>query len=146
MAKVLSTEDDNLSTSILLSTEDVYKDIDLTLALNSSTGDIYRKKDASAVKQSIKTLLLTNRFEKPFRPQFGANLQSLLFGLADGLTGKDITERIKESIEAFEPRARLQKLKVTSVPDRNSIRVRVEFKVVNSTRIEVIETQISRLR
>jgi phage baseplate assembly protein W len=89
---------------------------------------------------------LTNRFEKPFRPQFGANLQSLLFGLADGLTGKDITERIKESIEAFEPRARLQKLKVTSVPDRNSIRVRVEFKVVNSTRIEVIETQISRLR
>ena len=64
--RVLSTEDGNLQKSTLISSRAVdYLDIDLTFAKRPS-GDIYKKKDAAAVKQSIKNLLLTDFYEKPW--------------------------------------------------------------------------------
>jgi len=69
MAKILSTEDKDLQNSALTTSRSrVYSDIDLSFAVNTSTGDIFKKKDAAAVKQSVKNILQTNRFEKPFKP------------------------------------------------------------------------------
>ena len=100
MAKIFSTEDGKLNTSVRLTGERLYTDFDLVFEKKTSTdGDIFKKTDASAVKQAIKTLLLTNRFEKPYRPQFGADLYSLLFGLADEETGEEISSAITEAIE-----------------------------------------------
>lgn len=146
MAKIHSTEDNNLTSSILSTRTTPYKDIDLTLALNTTTGDIYAKKDAAAVKQSIKTLLLTNRFEKPFKPRFGANLQGLLFDLSAGNDGNQIVERITKAIESFEPRARVLKIRAVATPSQNTVKVRVEFQVVNTKSTEIIETSITRVR
>ena len=146
MAKIHSAEDTNLTSSIVTTRSTPYKDIDLSLALNSTTGDIYVKKDAAAVKQSIKTLLLTNRFEKPFKPHFGANLQGLLFDLSEGNSGNQIADRIVNVIQAFEPRAKVLSIKAIAVPNRNAVKVRVEFRVVNTQSVEIIETSISRVR
>ena len=79
--RVLSTEDGNLQKSTLISSRAVdYLDIDLTFSKRPS-GDIYKKRDAAAVKQSIKNLLLTDYYEKPFQPFFGGNLRAMLFDL-----------------------------------------------------------------
>ena len=51
-----------------------YKDIDLTLAVKPTSGDVYKKLDAASVKQAVKNLIMTNELEKPFRPNNGANL------------------------------------------------------------------------
>ena len=143
MSKIFSTEDGNLNSSIRVVKERVYSDLDLTFASNTiGNKDIYRKTDAAAVKQSIKTLLLTNRNEKPYRPEFGGNLSGLLFSLADADTGSEIASRIKKAIARYEPRVEILGLKVTSTPDFNSINVRLEFRVISTNVVDVIDLKI----
>ena len=79
VTKALSIEDGNLQTPSIVTTRNrKYSDLDLTFAART-TGDIFKKTDAAAVKQSVKTILQTNFGEKPFQPNFGADLRSRLF-------------------------------------------------------------------
>lgn len=136
MAKVFSSEDANLDTSIRVARKRLYSDIDLSLNANiiseAGKGDIYKKTDAAAVKQSIKNLLLTNRFEKPYRPAFGANLGSKLFELIDETSGNEVIDLVKKSIERYEPRAKILNIKVFSNPDNYSLSVTLEFRIINT--------------
>ena len=146
MATKLSTEDANLSVSSLIGTRTrLYKDIDLTFA-NKTSGEIFKKESAAAVKQAVKNLMLTNYFEKPFQPLFGANLRELLFDLADDDAEEDVEERIINAISVFEPRAQALNVTATATPDRNSIRVTVEFRVINTQETVTVTTVLARLR
>ena len=79
MPRVFSQEDGQLEKpTIISSRERVYKDVDLTFTARSM-GDVFKKTDAAAVKQSIKNLLLTNHGDKPFTHYYGGNLNSFLF-------------------------------------------------------------------
>ena len=126
-----TVEDGNLSKSNRVALVRQYSDIDLTFFARTSTdGDVFKKTDAAAVKQSLKSLLLTNKFEKPYKPAFGGNLSGLLFELADADTGSEIASRIKSTVSRFEPRVKILKLNVVSKPDTNSVEIRLEFRVV----------------
>lgn len=147
MSKIFSTEDGNLNTiSLLTSREKIYSDIDLSFLSNPDTGDIYKRKDASAVKQAVKNLLQTSRFEKPFRPEFGADIRNLLFELSDGSTSDEIEEQIRGSLERYEPRIEITRLKVDSRNDYNTLHVKLEFNIINSEQNVSLETTVSRLR
>ena len=144
--RVLSTEDGNLQKSTLISSRAVdYLDIDLTFAKRPS-GDIYKKKDAAAVKQSIKNLLLTDFYEKPFQPFFGANLRAMLFELADDDTEDEVEENIRNAINKYEPRAEILTISVNVLPDQNDIRVSVYFKIISTQETVTFTTNLSRLR
>jgi phage baseplate assembly protein W len=144
MAKIFSTEDGNLSTSLRVTKERKYSDIDLSLSARTSTdGDVYRKTDASAVKQAVKNLLLTSKFEKPYRPQFGANLNSLLFENMDEDVGDEIIENIRSAIERFEPRARVVGISVSATPDFNYVDATIEFRVVNTNVVDVLKVTLT---
>tara|TARA_R110002074_G_scaffold157241_1_gene314037 strand:- start:112 stop:552 length:441 start_codon:yes stop_codon:yes gene_type:complete len=146
MATKLSAEDGNLGVSTLIGTRTkLYKDIDLTFA-NKTSGEIFKKEDAAAVKQAVKNLILTNYFEKPFQPLFGGNLREMLFDLADDDAEEDIEERIKNAIGVFEPRAQALNVTAIATPDRNSIRVTVEFRVINTQETVTVTTVLARLR
>ena len=146
MATKLSAEDGNLSVSTLIGARTkVYKDIDLTFA-NKPSGEIFKKEDAAAVKQAVKNLMLTNYFEKPFQPRFGGNLREMLFDLADDDAEEDIEDRIKNAIGVFEPRAQALNVTAVATPERNSIRVTVEFRVINTQEIVTVTTVLARLR
>ena len=146
MATKLSTEDANLGVSTLIGTRTkLYKDIDLTFA-NKPSGEIFKKEDAAAVKQAVKNLMLTNYFEKPFQPLFGGNLREMLFDLADDDAEEDIEDRIKAAITIFEPRAQALNVTAIATPDRNSIRVTVEFRVINTQETVTVTTVLARLR
>jgi phage baseplate assembly protein W len=58
-----------------------YSDLDFNFA-KSSTRDVARKFDNNAIKQSLRNVVLTNFYERPFRPSFGGNLLSRLFDQA----------------------------------------------------------------
>ena len=144
--RVLSTEDGNLQKSTLISSRTVdYLDIDLTFAKRPS-GDIYKKKDASAVKQSIKNLLLTDFYEKPFQPFFGGNLRAMLFELADEDTEDEVEENIRNAINKYEPRAEILTITVNVLPDQNDMRVSVYFKIISTQETVTFTTNLSRLR
>jgi phage baseplate assembly protein W len=144
--RVLSTEDGNLQKSTLISSRAVdYLDIDLTFNKRPS-GDIYKKKDAAAVKQSIKNLLLTDFYEKPFQPFFGANLRAMLFELADEDTEDEVEENIINAINKYEPRAEILTISVNVLPDQNDMRVSVYFKIISTQETVTFTTNLSRLR
>ncbi len=144
--RVLSTEDGNLQKSTLISSRAVdYLDIDLTFA-KKPAGDIYKKRDAAAVKQSIKNLLLTDYYEKPFQPFFGANLRAMLFELADEDTEEEVEENIRSAINKYEPRAEILTITVNVLPDQNDMRVSVYFKIISTQETVTFTTNLSRLR
>jgi hypothetical protein len=147
VTKSLALEDGNLQTpSIITTRKRNFSDLDLTFAVKS-TGDVYKKTDAAAVRQSVKTLLQTNYGERPFRPFLGANLRSKLF---DNFTLEEnaavIEDAIIDVLAFYEPRASVLAVDVDDNPDRNYLNVRVEFQVVNTEEIVVLETSVSRIR
>lgn len=145
-SRITSNEDGRLDTTTLVtSRQREYKDFDLSFAVKSS-GELYIKKDAAAVKQAVKNLVLTNYFEKPFNPYFGANLVDMLFELADPQTTDNMDRRIRDVIETYEPRALVLDVVVNLQPDNNSLRVTITFQIINSTEVVTFTTVVSRLR
>lgn len=149
MAKIQSTEDTALnSVALVTNRKRVYSDIDLTFARNTANDDdIFKKKDAAAVKQAVKNLILTNEAEKPFRPRFGANLTGMLFELVnDEDAEEDIRERIYDVIEQYEPRATVEDLEVFLNEDQNRLSVKLKFRILNIDVIDTLETTVTRFR
>lgn len=145
--RAFAQEDTDLQTaSVATSRVRQYTDIDLTFRVKPTSGEIYKKTDAAAVKQAVKTLVMTNQLEKPFRPNFGGNMQAQLFELADRGKSSMIKRNIKENIEMFEPRAEVLDILVNLQSDANSLDVTVKFKVVNTEEEIVFTTTLARLR
>ena len=144
--RVLSREDGNLTSStIITSRASEYLDIDLLFAAKPN-GELYKKRDAAAVKQSVKNLILTNHFEKPFEPFYGGNIRALLFELADDDIEDDVKDQVTSAINAYEPRAIIRDIFVNYQENRNSLTVTVEFQVVNTEEVVTFTTSLSRLR
>ena len=57
----------------------LYSDLNLNFNKNPATKDIAKLKDVEAVKRSVRNLILTNRFERPFHPEIGSDIRALLF-------------------------------------------------------------------
>ena len=57
----------------------VYKDLNLNFTRNPVTGDVATVTDVNAVKRSIRNLLLTNHYDRPFHPEVGSGIPNLLF-------------------------------------------------------------------
>lgn len=146
VTKAFAVEDAKLDQATLVtSRKRLYKDVDLEFNIKT-TGDIYRKTDAAAVKQAVKNLLLTNFGEKPFDPSYGANLRGLLFELADEQLEDSVEIMIREAIRIYEPRAAVIDVTVKSLPDYNSLAVQVTFSIVNTTDTVTLQVTIARLR
>jgi len=146
MAKAFSIEDGNLlNKPIVASRSRTYKDVDCSFEKRPS-GDVYKKTDAAAVKQSVRNLLLTNRGEKPFQPYFGSRLQRLIFSLDTETDESDVEQVIREAIDNYEPRARVSKVSAKFSPDYNSANVTVEFRVVNTLQDVTVTVTVARLR
>lgn len=144
--RVLSREDGKLNQlTLITSRERAYKDIDLSF-LPKPNGEIYKKVDVGAVKQAVKNIIMTNRFEKPFLEDYGADIRSLLFELADEDIDIQIMDRIKYSIEHYEPRARIVDIVVNNKPELNSISVTIQFKIISTEETATFTTSLSRLR
>ena len=144
--RVLSNQDGNQNTSaIITSRSRLFRDIDLSFTAKSN-GEIYVKRDAAAVTQALKNLIQTNFFEKPFQPFFGANIRAMLFELVDDDSEEELAEQIIKTINAYEPRARLLSLDVDINPDQNSLRVKIEYQVINTEEIITFTTNVARLR
>ena len=146
VTRAFAVEDGNLNTRSLVTTRTrLYSDIDLTFAKKPS-GEIYKKTDAAAVKQAVKNLLLTNKYEKPFQPSFGGDLNNLLFELVDNDTVYEIDAAIREAVSRYEPRAFIRSVKTNLQPDANNIDVTITFQIVNTEEVVTLGTTITRLR
>ena len=109
----------------------IYRDIALSFERNDATKDVIVKTDVDAVKQSVRNLILTNHYERPFHPEIGSGVAGLLFEPIDPITANSLSRLIKEVIENFEPRARLTAVDVRPNFDSNAYEISIGFRVVN---------------
>ncbi len=118
----------------------VYKDLNLNFSTNPVTQDVTNVTDVNAVKRSVRNLLLTNHYDRPFHPEIGSNIQALLFENFGPITGNQLTRTIEEMIANFEPRARVESVECFPLPDTNTYDIRIYFYVENMP-AELIEFQ-----
>ena len=106
--RAFAQEDTNLQTATVSTSRLVdYRDIDLVFKAKADSGEIFKKTEANAVKQAVKTLVMTNFMEKPFNPDFGCDIVSQLFENNDEDLDEAIKESIRVNVKRFEPRARV---------------------------------------
>ena len=122
-----------------------YTDIDLNITPHPSSGDLVLKQDKEAVKRSVRNIMLTNDYERPFKPNFGANLRGLLFELADDITKMEIRNQISEALEMLEPRVRIDEIYLTQTRP-NEMNVNLHYGIVGSREPQEIEVILQRVR
>ena len=124
-----------------------YTDLDLFFNKKATSKDISKVTDIQAVKRSIRNLVLTNHYEKPFHPEIGSGVRGILFEPMTPLTAHILTRKIEDVIENFEPRARLISVRALPNLDRNEYEVSIEFYVVNTpTELVDLTLILERLR
>ena len=109
----------------------VYKDLNLNFGVYPVTNDVTTVTDVNAVKRSVRNLLLTNHYDRPFHPEIGSNVTSLLFENFGPITGNQLARQIEEMIANFEPRARVESVECFPLPDTNTYDIRIYFYVEN---------------
>ena len=109
----------------------VYKDLNLNFTVNPVTSDVTTVTDVNAVKRSVRNLLLTNHYDRPFHPEIGSNIQNLLFQNFGPITGNQLARQIEELIANFEPRAIVESVECFPVPDTYTYDIRIYFYVEN---------------
>lgn len=87
-----------------------FKDINISFKKHPVTGDLVVSRDASAIKQAIINLLLTNKGERVFQPDYGSDIRSQLFEPLDYATAASIKSSILYTIRTFEPRISVEEL------------------------------------
>ena len=122
-----------------------YTDMDLNITPHPSSGDLVLKQDKEAVKRSVRNIMLTNNYERPFKPNFGANLRALLFELADDITKFEIRKQITEAIQDYEPRVKIDQIYLNQ--DRaNRMYVNLHYGIIGVTEPQELEVILQRVR
>ena len=124
----------------------IFKDLNLDFQQNTATKDIQKITDAEAVKRSVRNLINTNHYEKPFHPEIGSNLRAMLFELMTPQMNHVITKQIENLINNYEPRCRLVQVHTQPEFERNGYNVQISFYVQNYPDPVVVESFLERLR
>ena len=82
----------------------IYSDIDFRFKPHPITGDVTIKYDSDAIRRSVRNIVLTNFYERPFKPSLGSSLRNQLFEMTTDRKVRRLADRIQKIIEDFEPR------------------------------------------
>ena len=124
----------------------IYKDLNLGFQQNTATKDIQKLTDVEAVKRSVRNLINTNHYEKPFHPEIGSNLRAMLFENMTPQMNHIISKNIELLIKNYEPRCRLVQVNTQPMFDRNGYACQISFYVVNYPEQVEVESFLERLR
>jgi len=122
-----------------------FTDIDINMSLHPQSGDLVLKYDINSIKRSIKNLILTNQYERPFKPSLGINLSAMLFELSTMGTDAIVLEQdIITLINNFEPRANVTD--VIAELEGNSLNVTIYLTISNDPRPQELNITLERVR
>lgn len=123
-----------------------YSDLNLLFTVNPSTLDITKKQDEEAIKASVRNLIQTKNFERPFHPEIGSQIFSLLFENFTPVIAQVMKKTIFDTIEKFEPRVSVTDVKIQEGSDSNELNVDVVFLINSSDQVVTLKTLIKRVR
>ena len=123
-----------------------FKDLDLNFTIHPVKKDINKNIGTMAIVNSIKNLILTNHYEKPFHPEIGSRVNYLLFENMDQVTASVLQREIQQVITNFEPRVRVNQISAIPDFDNNGYSISLEFLIINKTEPITIEFFLERVR
>jgi phage baseplate assembly protein W len=132
--------------TVTIESDRTFRDLDLNFTIHPVRKDINVYKNEFAIINSIKNLVLTNHYDRPFQPEIGSNIRRLLFEQVDSVTAAQIEREITEVIGNFEPRAQVSRVNAVPSPDENLYKIRLEFFIINSSEPITINFFLERIR
>lgn len=130
----------------ILSRQPNFSDLDLDFLPHPTTKDVMKKVGVESVKRSVRNLILTNFYDRPFRSYIGSNAQKLLFENASPLTASFLKDAITEVLTNFEPRISVKGLQVNFDIDNNGYNVTIAFIILNNNLPVTINLFLERIR
>ena len=124
----------------------IYSDFLTNLNKHPVSGDIVRYVNENAVVRSIKNLILTNRGERLYQPNIGSDIRSMLFEPMGSASADLISTYIQDTIQNFEPRAKVLKCDVIPQYDNNAYSVILTFFVINKQDPVTVQVTLDRVR
>ena len=152
MAKVINqgyTDAQSVNESSL--TTYTYRDFSLFFTKNPVTGDVSTLTDVADVKRSVRNLVLTNEFDRPFHPEIASHVRDLLFQPFTAITYNLLRNRIDKVLEIYEPRVKLTRIEIDDREfqnmDNNTLSVKIFFTILNApTNEENVDIMLERIR
>jgi phage baseplate assembly protein W len=126
--------------------KEVYSDLDLAFLPHPITKKLSRKINRDAVKQSVKSLVLTDFYERPFKSDIGCGIRQYLFELFTPSTKQMMENAIRSVIQNYEPRADVIEVLVEEYQDQYALSVTVSFFIVNDPEPVVLDVILERVR
>jgi len=123
-----------------------FRDLDLNFTKHPATKDVSIRTGDQAVIRSVRNLIYTAFYEKPFHPEIGSSVRQLLFENITPLTGQNIKRAISDVITNFEPRVEIKDIVVQAKEDQNYFEVAIEFYILNSPNPISISIFLERVR
>jgi phage baseplate assembly protein W len=124
----------------------IFSDLDLNFTAHPVTGDITRRFDENAVKASLKNLILTSNYERPFHSEIGSPVRALMFEPASPMLANLLKRAIVDVVNNFEPRVKLDDVNVNFSPENNSVYISIYFRIINSERPITLDLVLERTR
>jgi len=109
----------------------IYKDLDLNFRAHPITKDVVKRTGNASIVGALRNLILTNNYEKPFQPNFGSRVRSLLFEDVSFITANLLQSEIQETIQRFEPRVSVDAIRVQANPEQNRYDITLKFFINN---------------
>jgi len=123
-----------------------FTDIDINFTKHPISRDLVKRIDDDAIKQSIKNLVQTSNYERPFHSEIGSQLRALMFEPASPLMALQIQKAISQTIINFEPRVVLTNVLVKFSLDNNAIYATIEYRIVNTSTPLSVNITLQRTR
>lgn len=137
----------NRDFSTLQINEVAYSDLDFFFNPHPMTKDVVILNNVSAIKRSVRNLVLTNSYERLYNPYIYADVLGSLFENFDPILIIKLKSKIEQVLQ-FEPRIKVEDIRISSVEelDRNGINITIVFTPINRLRKETIDVFIERVR
>ena len=152
MAKTINAGfDDAESVNQSSKTTFLYKDISLYFTKNPVTGDVTEVTDIQDIKRSVRNLVLTNRFDRPFHPEIASRVRESLFEMFTPVTINVIRNAITEILTIYDPRVFVTAVEVAdpeySYMDQNTLPIKIFFTLQNAPEtLEEVNVVLERIR
>ena len=123
-----------------------FADLNFNFTTHPSTADVVKVEDEEAVKNAIRNLIQTKNFDRPFHPEIGCGIHNLLFDNFTPLTIQLARKAVEDVLRAYEPRAEILDIQVTSPADSNELQITVTFRLINADNPIKVTTILDRAR
>lgn len=123
-----------------------HTDIPFFISKNKFTEDFNIIKEMSAIRQSVKNLILTNKGERFFDADIGSDVYASMFENFDIETIITLQSRIANNLNIYEPRVIVNDVRVLEEPKEYAIKVIVDIGLIGTNIKDSIEINLVRNR